>query len=372
MKIIFICGSLEPGKDGVGDYTRRLAGELVDNGIGISILSINDKNVEGILYDVQDINNVKLNVVRLSSNLKYSDKFKIAKQYIDEYKPSWVSIQFVPYSFQRRGLPFSFIKELTKVRGSQKWHIMFHELWLGIHGKISFKELLIAYLQKKAIFQLVKNTSPKLITTTTEIYKRKLRCEGVKILPLFGNIPISESNKSFCDNNLITAVYFGTFSNDIKGFESQIKFINHISEVQGKKFHLIVIGRGGTYKYQSLEVVEEIVGKGCITDMGELSPSDISRALLKSDIGISRADAILFTKSGTTTAMLEHGLPVILRGKRPNNSALCNSFRSQILFYNDLITSLPQKNKPMAGVNKFSQKFLDFLHEVSLTTGTSH
>jgi hypothetical protein len=32
IKILFICGSLEPGKDGVGDYTRRLwrtRGEIV-------------------------------------------------------------------------------------------------------------------------------------------------------------------------------------------------------------------------------------------------------------------------------------------------------------------------------------------------------
>ena len=28
MKIAFLCGSLEPWRDGVGDYTRRLAGDL--------------------------------------------------------------------------------------------------------------------------------------------------------------------------------------------------------------------------------------------------------------------------------------------------------------------------------------------------------
>lgn len=27
MTILFLCGSLEPGRDGVGDYTRRLAGD---------------------------------------------------------------------------------------------------------------------------------------------------------------------------------------------------------------------------------------------------------------------------------------------------------------------------------------------------------
>ena len=32
MKITFICGSLNPGQDGVGDYTRRLAAQLALDG----------------------------------------------------------------------------------------------------------------------------------------------------------------------------------------------------------------------------------------------------------------------------------------------------------------------------------------------------
>ena len=31
MNLLFICGSLEPGKDGVGDYIRRLSSELLQN-----------------------------------------------------------------------------------------------------------------------------------------------------------------------------------------------------------------------------------------------------------------------------------------------------------------------------------------------------
>jgi hypothetical protein len=32
MRIVFLCFSLEPGRDGVGDYTRALAGELIRPG----------------------------------------------------------------------------------------------------------------------------------------------------------------------------------------------------------------------------------------------------------------------------------------------------------------------------------------------------
>ena len=43
MKILFFCGSAEPGKDGVGDYTRRLCGELLRIGHETQILSLFDR-----------------------------------------------------------------------------------------------------------------------------------------------------------------------------------------------------------------------------------------------------------------------------------------------------------------------------------------
>ena len=42
MKFAFICGSLEPGRNGVGDYTRRLAGELAAQGHECLLVSLND------------------------------------------------------------------------------------------------------------------------------------------------------------------------------------------------------------------------------------------------------------------------------------------------------------------------------------------
>lgn len=43
MKFLFICGSLEPGKNGVGDYTRRLAGECIRMGHDAMILALDER-----------------------------------------------------------------------------------------------------------------------------------------------------------------------------------------------------------------------------------------------------------------------------------------------------------------------------------------
>ena len=53
MKLIFICGSLEPGRDGVGDYTRRLAGELIRQGHQIAIIALNYKIIAMITKELQ-------------------------------------------------------------------------------------------------------------------------------------------------------------------------------------------------------------------------------------------------------------------------------------------------------------------------------
>ena len=46
MKIAFITSCLEPGKDGVGDYTRSLAAESSRNGHEVCLLALNDRHVD--------------------------------------------------------------------------------------------------------------------------------------------------------------------------------------------------------------------------------------------------------------------------------------------------------------------------------------
>ena len=43
MKIIFLCSSLAPGKDGVGDYCRKMAANLACLGNESVIIALNDK-----------------------------------------------------------------------------------------------------------------------------------------------------------------------------------------------------------------------------------------------------------------------------------------------------------------------------------------
>src|SRR5690606_237249 len=81
--------------------------------------------------------------LRLPLHLTKLERCNRAKNWIDSNNPEWLSLQFVPYSFSKRGVPFSIHKQLLHIGGERKWHMMVHELWIGMDTESSKKEILI-------------------------------------------------------------------------------------------------------------------------------------------------------------------------------------------------------------------------------------
>ncbi|MFM8365255.1 MAG: hypothetical protein ACKOAS_08920, partial [Verrucomicrobiota bacterium] len=98
MRIAFVCAGAEPGGDGVGDYTRRLAGELQRRGLDAAILALNDR---ALGYGLQRGDNE----LRLSRVTPWSLRMREAREFLEEFRPDFLSLQFVGYGFDPRGLP---------------------------------------------------------------------------------------------------------------------------------------------------------------------------------------------------------------------------------------------------------------------------
>src|ERR1700730_16908643 len=112
MKIIFICGSLEPGRDGVGDYTRRLAGKLILLGHDAAAVALNDPHIQDELAGTQPVDGVTVPVLRMPSAMDAKLRFQRVKEWIEPFRPGWISLQFVPYAFHPKGLPLLLGKRL--------------------------------------------------------------------------------------------------------------------------------------------------------------------------------------------------------------------------------------------------------------------
>jgi len=312
MKIVFLCGTLEPGRDGVGDYTRRLAAELIRQGHISVALSLNDKYISDKFDGVQQSEGVDLPVLRLASALPMNTRHSLAKKYIDDFNPDWISLQFVIYTFHKKGLPLGVSKFLYNLGKNRQWHIMFHEIWIGIHVGSSKAHFVIGRIQKRIIKNLVRVLKPSVIHTQTRFYQDQLTNMGFSCgyLPLFSNIPVlhAPENKKKQELNTIKLVIFGTIHPNSPINDFALEAADY-SKKRRVKIVFVFIGKCGNEQANWVSVCKSNGFEVVI--MGEQSPETVSAVLTGSDIGVSSNDIPRVDKSGTVAAMLEHGLPVV-------------------------------------------------------------
>src|SRR5437899_991410 len=122
MRVTFVCGSLARGRDGVGDYTRRLAETLTRGGHASQLIALNDRHLE---VDTGG------DEIRLPATMPWNYRIEVARASIDAHAPDWISVQFVPYGFANRGLVWHLGIRLRQLSPSRPFHLMFHELWIG-------------------------------------------------------------------------------------------------------------------------------------------------------------------------------------------------------------------------------------------------
>lgn len=346
MRILFICSTVEPGKDGVGDYTRRFCAEIIRQGHEAAIIGINDKQISGSTISDQKEDLVHINVLRLSSTLQWNDRIKQATLFLENFNPDWVSLQFVPYGFQAKGLPIGLASHLKKLGKGLRWHIMFHELWVGVNSAVSFKNRIYGTLQRLLIRQLIRQLKPGCITTSIACYQRRLPSQA-QLLRLFGNIPIVDGECNSANEENIVVVHFGTFSSQLSDLRAQLNYIKAVATAANKAVIFRVFGNGGPYQSQAVSIAEKLLGPDAVEVLGRLTEKEISKQFLHADLGISRANFDFYGKSGSTIAMLEHGLPVVLRGPAPGTLAQQDKYiNDEQLVFPTGSNNLPAKRGP--------------------------
>lgn len=322
MKIIFICGSLEPGRDGVGDYVRRLAGELLNQKNQVSAVALNDGFItEPISGDKLD-GLIGIPTLRLPIDYIQSERFSQLKQWIHRFQPDYISLQFVSFSFHPKGLPYGLGKLLAEAGQGRAWHLMFHELWVGMASNDTLKHKIWGKLQKNIIKELITSLQPKLVHTQCSLYFEKLQKEGYAInkLPLFSNIDIAgnTAKKYYSDRsdtqieNIVRFVFFGGLHPEAKLVEL-IRFLKQFYSSRTREFEFLYIGRnGGELEKHLIILQQENVSHRVV---GELAPYQLSQLLATSTFGISTGSPEMLEKNGTVAAMLLHQLPVICIGR---------------------------------------------------------
>jgi glycosyltransferase involved in cell wall biosynthesis len=305
VKVLFLVGSLEPGKDGVGDYTRTLANECDRLGHQTFLASVNDAWVNAAVTPRKEDP-----ALRLGSRVPWSERVRAVQRFVAENRPEVVSLQFVPYALHPFGLPFAWPRILRAMIDGAPAQIMFHEIWIGAHVQAPRRSRAIGFCQRKIVQSLVKSLNCRVIHTTNLIYVRLLNDQGIRAirLPLFGNVPIASpaNPRPQCDDVL----RFGMFGS-IHPEWSPHELFSQLQRL-GRPIQLTHIGRIGPGESIWTDLAGKYGSEIKVQRLGERSLADISRFLLSIDFGIATTPLSLIGKSGCVAAMLDHGLPVIV------------------------------------------------------------
>ncbi len=372
-KIIFLLGTLQPAICGVADYTILLANKLESKGYLCYCIAINDRYIKPESFQTVSKHENGKNF-RISSKIPWNKRKNILRSLIDNINPDFISLQYVPHSFHKKGLPYELIGLLKNVRDDYKWEFMAHELWGGSKKRMRDKGLYI--LQKWLTLYVIKVINPKIVHVSNHNYQERLLKEGIKskILPLFSNIPYFKTpyeNKR--KNNTWTFVIFGMISSDWNPYEL-LENIEKARLKHGLEYcNFISIGKCGEYGeklWRQLSVASKTIYPYFIFKlMGKISAEEISYHLQSADFGLTRTPSQLVEKSGAIAAMHAHGLPVIINNIHEKNTRWHKRLKEDskyILLDQDIIENIVKyknKLKPVDQLTETAQVFIDDMNK---------
>lgn len=328
MRAVFICGSAEPGKDGVGDYTRKLAANLVSRGGNACIIAVNERSLTEIFQENQADSGVDVIVHRLPSVLGWKQKQKIALDIAVSFDADVVSLQFVPFSYHDKGMPFFLSSWFLKFKAPNRHlHIMFHELWVADSKAHSLKEFIMRELQKILINTLIKKVGTRYIDTNSAHYSSMLGRYGHKanVVPIFSNLPLGSRNDISSITNMqdkVVGVFFGFIQLNPNTIKNLKIIAEDVANLLNKEFCIIHIGNNKNPAV--VDFFETVTLQTGISTsvLGFLDAAAAADIFASADIGLSDYLPIIVNKSGGIAAMLYNGLPVVLVGNNPGAYSL--------------------------------------------------
>lgn len=318
MKLVFLCTSLAPGRDGVGDYVRQLAAACAQLGHVCLLVALHDRHLEHPTELVQ-----RGSEVRFPASLTWTRRAEMLRGLLREFDPHWVSWQMVSYGFHPKGiLPRASFALIDAARPWQN-HVMLHELWLGLARADRFRPRLVGALQRRALLAFLRRLAPAAVHTTNPAYQLALARHGwpAEILPLFGNIPVQPAAREAARAELaalagdalprtpqLLGVVFGTIHPQWQP-EATLTFLRAAGGHARRPVALVTLGRIGAHGTRLLPRLAQSLP---VFDAGPQSPDTLSRLLQAMDFGLATHPWALIGKSGTAASLVDHGLPVIV------------------------------------------------------------
>ncbi len=179
MHLLLLTARMPPAVDGVGDYTAFLARALAQQGVRVTVACRRQQQYN-------PLEGVSLWSVALEQAERNTSPWL---DQLISLQPDWCILQYVPYAFQHRGLPFLLPFLLRRIRSTGvRVGIFFHEVHVRLRENFP-----IGIGQRWIAWQLCRHADA--VLTSIPFYQRILERLGVyaHLLPVGANIEVPPS-----------------------------------------------------------------------------------------------------------------------------------------------------------------------------------
>ncbi|MEJ1964418.1 MAG: hypothetical protein WDO56_23890 [Gammaproteobacteria bacterium] len=327
MKIALVCSCLEPGRDGVGDYSVRLAVELIARGHRAFVIAERDFSISTQEPVHGERENVR--VLRLPARASNESRGRWLAEGLADFSPDWVVLQFVCWGFADRGILDPPPVALLAALSGRRVAIYCHELWLGLKRGASLRHRWWGRRQRVSILRFLTMLRPAVVLTSNPAYREVLHRYdwNAEIVPLFSNVPVhagaastllpllhERAGKALWESrsDVLMLAVFGSVYPEWKP-EAALRWFQ--SEAQRRNRRVVVVS-AGRLSQKGEAVLASLARKtdlavGFVT-LGEVSAEAVSGLLQEADLGLPATEWVLLGKSGVAAAMMAHGLPMLV------------------------------------------------------------
>lgn len=382
MRIAFVTGSLEPGRDGVGDYVRTLADECARHGHEVALVALAEPG------PVEKAGDERWPILRLAAAQARVDGGREVRRWLDAFAPDWTSLHFVPYSFHPRGFFAPKIPRLKAVLGAgARRHIFFHEIWIGSAVDAPWRQRVSGWWQQRAVRALLRGVAPAGVHTSIGYYRvalaKKLR-QPATVLPIFGSIPWRASAQPLADAALGVpkgALVCGMFGALHPNWQAE-PFLADFAALAAEQRRPAVFAAAGTLRYGAelfRKIAERWRERVTCLEVGVHSPERLAEIFARFDFAVTSVPWNMLGKSSSAAALREHGLPVVVTNEgtvprfglsaadvEPGDAGFIDYFRARSRLRTGLL-----RTGPRAGVAASAQRFLADLESWGVAAGAT-
>lgn len=362
-RLVFITGSLAPGRDGVGDYARTLGAHCAVAGHDVRWLSLGEPEEPGA-----DDSRER----RFSAAAVRADGGAAARRWLEEFAPDWASLQFVPYSFDPRGLFGARVPMLADLLGTaRRRHVFFHEIWIGIHRGASPRERLVGWVQRRAVRALLRRTAPECVHTSTAYNALVLERAGQRAgrLAMFGSVPrLADIAPAALEGVPAQALVCGIFGSVHANWQPETFLADfaQLARQRGQPAALVTAGGIGPGATLLSQLEERWRAHITFVRLGRATTERLAEIFARFDFAVTSMPWNILGKSSSAAALREHGVKIVVTaaGAPPRQGPLPVDDTAEdagfIPYFRDAarLAEAPGKTEPRPGAREVARNFL--------------